>query len=601
MPGYVGRFCEQVQSVDLSARYYARLLVALKCCIVKFNLKRMLKIRSGATWFTAFFVSALTTGCDWVDSTGAQADANNVVILDQTLVNQSTGNIRSQALLEFSQHTLSAIDSESSIDSVVGWNWGAPYQTGALPECEQYDGFDRQLAARTLSGACASNTQCELGFNQRQLNGDTVFDILVPALRAPVGLSYQLKALNGSGDNTSNFITLCLISVNEAPIALNDQFTLVQDTTLQVAASNTVHLLSNDQDDNDVRNLPLRVNPIPIRAPNHAASFSLGVDGSFSYTPISGAQILNDNFVYQITDGQHTATATVDLRFVNENNAPLLVARIPALELVVDRPIDPDDARYNLSAYFRDPDGHSLQFFVQPDSLPRSGNIVLAPNGQLLGTPTEDDMGDFIVTVIATDGELNTTETFTLSIVSSSQDSNTPPTIKQLSDVSVPLGALVNITVEASDSDNDELNFSLANSAPDFLSISENSGIISGRSTTAGIYSVTVFVSDLVTLSSMTFELEISEHNNRPPVADDINNRRVSGSFVYDVSVFFRDPDGDELSFDSDRLPSGLTLSVDGLLRGVESSKNRGDHIISVTANDPFGATVSDRFKLTID
>ena len=92
-----------------------------------------------------------------------------------------------------------------------------------------------------------------------------------------------------------------------------------------------------------------------------------------------------------------------------------------------------------------------------------------------------------------------------------------------------------------------------------------------------------------------------SGQDNQAPIASDIRNRRVANDFEYDVSVFFEDPDGDTLIFSSDSLPADVQLSSSGIISGSSSSANRGPNIITITATDPFNASASDSFRLTIN
>ena len=88
---------------------------------------------------------------------------------------------------------------------------------------------------------------------------------------------------------------------------------------------------------------------------------------------------------------------------------------------------------------------------------------------------------------------------------------------------------------------------------------------------------------------------------NSAPVADDIDNAEFDDDFTYDVSVFFEDPDDDDLIFSATNLPPRVTISMTGVITGVVSAANDGNHIITVTASDGRGGMVSDNFRLIID
>jgi len=118
-----------------------------------------------------------------------------------------------------------------------------------------------------------------------------------------------------------------------------------------------------------------------------------------------------------------------------------------------------------------------------------------------------------------------------------------------------------------------------------------------------GSDSIRVFATDGLEEVRDTFRLTVKDERpaNNAPEVDDIDNRDVSGSFVYDVSVFFSDPDGDTLSFSAAYLPDDVRLSNDGVITGVATDRNRGNRFIEIEATDNRGGSVSDGFRLSIN
>ena len=97
-----------------------------------------------------------------------------------------------------------------------------------------------------------------------------------------------------------------------------------------------------------------------------------------------------------------------------------------------------------------------------------------------------------------------------------------------------------------------------------------------------------------------TFLLRVVRANNRAPIVDDIANVVFTQSFRYDVSGFFEDPDNDTMTFTAENLPSGITISPDGIISGTPDSGNDGPHFILVTADDGNRGTVTDGFLLNL-
>ncbi len=63
----------------------------------------------------------------------------------------------------------------------------------------------------------------------------------------------------------------------------------------------------------------------------------------------------------------------------------------------------------------------------------------------------------------------------------------------------------------------------------------------------------------------------------------------------------FKDPDGDELTFSTGRLPVAISLSSNGVLSGQSNNRNRGAWFIVIEAYDGFGESASDGFLLVIN
>ncbi|MGA2670054.1 MAG: Ig-like domain-containing protein, partial [Dehalococcoidia bacterium] len=106
--------------------------------------------------------------------------------------------------------------------------------------------------------------------------------------------SFTYKANDGSLDSNTATVSITVNTTNSAPAAVNDTYTIAQDTTLTVAAPG---VLSNDTDA-DANTLTA----VKVTDPSHG-SVTLNANGSFTYTPASGYTGA-DSFSYQANDGQ---------------------------------------------------------------------------------------------------------------------------------------------------------------------------------------------------------------------------------------------------------------------------------------------------------
>lgn len=425
------------------------------------------------------------TACGWVDSTGQQpitSDATPLVDGGQLL------------LLENSPRAAGFFDVNSSL---TGWQWQTEGAT-VDNNCSIHNGYDTDLAAESLQQACTDSDACAIEVIEQSDNGSTVFSIAAPSLKAPVAINYSISNSNEQGNEIRLSQTLCLVAVNEAPFAKDDQYTVLRNLTREVAADDPDSLLSNDEDDLDIRNQPLQIIPVPLVAPKYADSFELGTDGGFTYTPSSAiaqnGDVIEDKFVYQLTDGVHIVSATATIEIVTNNVAPIRITRIDLLSLSVEEHGE-SGFSYDLSNNFLDADNDVLTFRATSGSLPSTGNIVLSSEGVLSGTPQQADVGDYIVTVVASDGFGQAADTFILSIARFAE-ANYPPEVEDIPNRSVSNRFSYNVAQYFEDEDNDELRFT-AVGLPSGVTIT-SSGVIVGTSNnqSRGAWFVTVTAND---------------------------------------------------------------------------------------------------------
>jgi VCBS repeat-containing protein len=119
--------------------------------------------------------------------------------------------------------------------------------------------------------------------------------------------SFTYKANDGHSDSNVATVSLTVSSVNDAPVAANDAYSVNQDTALTVVAPG---VLGNDT---DVENDPLSAHLVTSVA---HGTLVLNADGSFQYTPSTG-YTGSDSFVYKANDGSadsNLATVTITVK-----------------------------------------------------------------------------------------------------------------------------------------------------------------------------------------------------------------------------------------------------------------------------------------------
>ena len=123
--------------------------------------------------------------------------------------------------------------------------------------------------------------------------------------------SFTYTISDGHGNTATATVT---VRVDSPPVAVNDSYSVNQNTTLNVAAPG---VLGNDTDaDGDPLTAAL------VSGPSHG-SLTFHADGSFSYTPVSGFAC-HDSFTYKANDGfADSNVATVSIT-VNDTAAPAI-------------------------------------------------------------------------------------------------------------------------------------------------------------------------------------------------------------------------------------------------------------------------------------
>ena len=118
----------------------------------------------------------------------------------------------------------------------------------------------------------------------------------------------------------------------------------------------------------------------------------------------------------------------------------------------------------------------------------------------------------------------------------------------------------------------------------------------------SGRYFVEFYASDSVESVDAGFYLNVARLNglNKAPYANDIQNMVVTGDFSYDITKFFIDADGDNMTFTASNLPDGIEISPYGIISGTASANNSGRVVVRVFANDGNGGVSSDGFRLTV-
>lgn len=206
--------------------------------------------------------------------------------------------------------------------------------------------------------------------------------------------SFTYEVTDGAETSASTVVTLHVLPVADAPIAVPDALDAIEDTPLVVSTAEG--LLANDTDPDGVA-IPLFA---LVASPPAKGSLSLAGDGSLVYTPDADATGADD-FTYVVSDGLlDSAPQTVTIEIGPVPDAP--VAADDEWGTREDIPITV--AAPGVLANDSDVDTPMLAAVLVGD--PSNGEISLLADGSFDYTPDPGFHGSDSFTYQATDGAL---------------------------------------------------------------------------------------------------------------------------------------------------------------------------------------------------
>ncbi|MBT7256111.1 MAG: tandem-95 repeat protein [Planctomycetaceae bacterium] len=179
--------------------------------------------------------------------------------------------------------------------------------------------------------------------------------------------SVQYTMTDLAGTTSTATLTFTVNGVNDAPVAVDDVYTIGQDEVLSVAASGLMGNDSDPDDDDSISVSEFGTTGNLSGTSTLGATVVLNTNGAFSYDPSTSVALqaltrtdtpLDDTFTYEITDSNGaTATAVVTVTVSGTNKAPV------AVEDVFDTNEDtalPVNAARNLLTNDSDPEGDPM-------------------------------------------------------------------------------------------------------------------------------------------------------------------------------------------------------------------------------------------------
>ena len=204
-----------------------------------------------------------------------------------------------------------------------------------------------------------------------------------PALDFVGELSFTYKANDGLADSNIATVTITVTSVNDAPVATDDEYTMAEKETLTIAAPG---VLANDIDVDADTLTAILVDTVSN------GTLSLNADGSFTYTPNEYFNGM-DSFTYKAKDAVlESELAVVTITVTPVNDWP--IANDDEYEVLTGTELVKDATEGILANdVLLDPDEEvSIQILEGPHhgtlSMNDDGSFTYIPNPGYMGTDT---------------------------------------------------------------------------------------------------------------------------------------------------------------------------------------------------------------------
>ncbi|NJS13815.1 MAG: tandem-95 repeat protein [Sphingopyxis sp.] len=320
----------------------------------------------------------------------------------------------------------------------------------------------------------------------------------------------------------------------------------------------------------------------------------INANGTVTYTPNPGFNG-TDTITYTISDGNGgTSTATVTVAVADVNDTPVVSGSIGN-----QTNLDAQVISLPVAGAFSDPDGDTLSYSAS--GLP-AGLTINPATGVISGTidrsASQPNGGVYSITVTASDGRGGTAvQNFTWTVtnpapVASNDIANTAE------DTAVNVAVLGNDV----DADGDPLTITTASAGSGTVVILPNGMLqytpnpnFNGQDTI--VYTITDSEGGT---STATVTVNVAPANDAPTTVGLPPQNGDDGAAVsIPTAPAFSDVDGDALTFTATGLPPSLSIDpVTGVISGTlapDSSQN-GPYVVTVTATDPSGASVTTSF-----
>lgn len=397
--------------------------------------------------------------------------------------------------------------------------------------------------------------------------------------------SFTFKANDNKADSNIATVRIMVNPVNDAPVAVNDTYSIDEGETLKVAAHG---VLSNDSDlDGDSLTAILISNPTN-------GTLSLNANGSFSYTPNTYFYGI-DSFTYKANDSMLDSNiATVKITVNHINHPPV----------ANDQTVTTDEnTQVNINLTASDPDDDALSFSIvnSPSNGSLSGTL---PN--LTYTPNLNYNGSDSFTFKANDSRLDSNVATVSLIINPVNKAPVAMNGTYGIDEDTTLSVVApGVLSNDSDMDGDPLTAILSSTSNGTLFLNANGSFIYiPNANFNGIDSFTYRANDSMLDSNIAIVNITVNSINDPPILTPVNDKVMDEGTTLNVAILSSDADNNALTLSVSGLPSFASFKDNGNDTGsISFAPGFGDagiYQIIVTATDG-SLSGSGTFNLTVN
>ena len=287
--------------------------------------------------------------------------------------------------------------------------------------------------------------------------------------------------------------------------------------------------------------------------------------------------------------GGLTATQSAAVTVEAANRAPETVGTIPAQSLT-----EGDVVTVDVSPFFSDPDGDELTYTAESSD---AAVVAVSLSGSSLTVTAAAAVGTATVTVTAADpGGLTATQSAAVAV---GQANQAPEALGAIPAQTLTEGDAVTLDVSSffSDPEGEELTYTAESSDAAVVAVSVSGSSLTVTAVAAGTATVTVTASDPGGLTAtQSAAVTVEAANRAPETVGTIPAQSLTEGDVVtvDVSPFFSDPDGDELTYTAESSDAAVVaVSLSGSSLTVTAAAAVGTATVTVTAADPEGLTAT--------